>query len=109
MRLNSDGSEVKLQKQKKRPRRPRKITKVAKGTMSLMQKSFKSVQRAGGKVTKRIGFNISEEQYRQLLKKKQDLEMAKLKKGGEHTKEALEFIFCMFNEHELFGVIERLI
>ena len=35
--------------------------------------------------------------------------MAKLKKGGEHTKEALEFIFCMFNEHELFGVIERLI
>lgn len=73
-----------------------------------MKKLLKKVQRASGKVSRRIGLNFSEESRLALLKKKQDREMAKT---GEKTmtKQAMEYVFCMVNERELFTICTNLI
>jgi hypothetical protein len=50
--------------------------------MRLISQSLKKMQRAGGKVSKNFGY--SESTHLALLKKKQDLEMAKMKhRGGQ--------------------------
>lgn len=59
-----------------RQRQP-KIKQMSKGTMRLISRSFKKVQRAGGKVSRKMGLSYSEATFLALQKKKQDLEMAK--------------------------------
>ena len=51
--------------------------------MRLISQSLKKMQRAGGRVKRNFGFNYSESTHLALLKKKQDLEMAKLNRHGE--------------------------
>ena len=73
-----------------------------------MKKLLKKVKRAGGKVKRRIGLDFSEESRLALLKRKQDREMAKT---GEKmmTKQAMEYVFCMVNERELFAICTKMI
>lgn len=77
---------------------------MSQGTMQVIRKSFRRVKQAGGKVSRRIGLDFSEEKFRALRKQRQELEMAK---RGEHVqpKEAMEFVFCLVNERELFNAI----
>lgn len=83
----------------------------SRGTVSKLMKSVKSMQRAGGKVSRQMGIVMSEETRLALLKKKQDFEMAKQNTTGQKTqsKKAMEFIFCIINERELFEAVKKLI
>ena len=52
------------------PKRPHKIIRMSKASIKNIKTGFRKVKRAGGKVSKKVGFNFSESHKLALMKKK---------------------------------------
>ena len=51
-------------------KRPHKIIRMSKASIKNIKTGFRKVKRAGGKVSKKVGFNFSESHKLALMKKK---------------------------------------
>ena len=84
------------------------MSRVSHSTRMLLSRSIRKVKQVGGRVSKKIGLDsFSEQNQRAIVKILQDREMSKY--GKAQTKKALEYVFCVVNESNLFNEIQQLI
>ena len=69
MEFAADMSSIDHRRASSIAKRPNKILRMSKASIKNIKTGFRKVKRAGGKVSKKVGFNFSESHKLALLKK----------------------------------------